>query len=252
MELQQFAEIVCAGIQEKMGENYDISVVTNLKINAAEQIGILFLKKNESVSPTIYINHLMDDYLNKKKSMEKIVREVIDRYEQSLLAVDDLREMDVNFEACQNRIIYRLISRSKNRRLLEQIPYIPFLDMAVTFHVVVGITDQCVKTFKIDRNLQEGWGISVEKLLKLAKQNTERLLPLEIMDMNSIIKKHMKPDVKYASYEPGKSNMIVITNAFGVYGAAVVLYEDMIQSIADELQCDLYVIPSSVHESVTR
>lgn len=252
MELQQFAEIVCEGIQEKMGENYHISVVTNLKINAAEQTGILFLKKNESISPTIYINHLMDDYLKKKKSMAEIVQEVIDRYEQSLLAVGEMREMDVDFEACQNRVIYRLISRSKNRRLLEQMPYIPFLDMAVTFHVIMGITGQCVKTFKIDRNLQERWGVSVEQLLKLAKNNTERLLPLEITDMDTIIAKHMKMDERYVRKEPGESNMIVITNSFGVYGAAVVLYEDMIQSIADELKCDLYVIPSSVHESVTR
>lgn len=252
MELQQFAETVCVGIREKMGEDYRISVVTNLKMNSTEETGISFLKKDEPFSPTIYIDCMLDDYLKKKKSMAQIVREVIGQYEQSLSSVEEMRGMDVNLEACRNRIIYRLISRSRNRRLLEQMPYIPFLDLAVTFHVVVGITDQCVKTFKIDKKLQEGWGISVEQLLKLAKQNTERLLPLEITDMNTIIQKHMKMDGELIPTIPGDPGMIVITNRFGIYGASVVLYEDMIQSIADKLGCDLYVIPSSVHESVTR
>lgn len=252
MKLQQFAEIVRGKIQEKMGEDYHISVVTNLKMNSTEETGISFLKKDEAVSPTIYIDCLLDDYLKKKKSMAQIVHQIIDQYEQSLPEVGEMHKMDVNFETCRNRIIYRLISRSKNRRLLEQMPYIPFLDMAVTFHVIVGITDQCVKTFKIDKKLQEGWGVSVEQLLKLAKQNTERLLPLEIADMNTLIQKHMKMDGEHIPTGIGDPNMIVITNSFGVYGASVVLYEDMIQNIADELDCDLYVIPSSVHESVTR
>ncbi len=44
--------------------------------------------------------------------------------------------------------------------------------------------------------------------------------------------------------------MIVITNCIGIYGAAAILYKDLMQSLADELNCDLYVVPSSVHEMI--
>ena len=45
-----------------------------------------------------------------------------------------------------------------------------------------------------------------------------------------------------------KTDMIVITNTLGVNGAAVILYPDMLASLAKEYDTDFYVIPSSIHE----
>ena len=47
-----------------------------------------------------------------------------------------------------------------------------------------------------------------------------------------------------------KTDMIVITNTLGVNGAAVILYPDMLASLAKENDTDFYVIPSSIHEVI--
>ena len=44
--------------------------------------------------------------------------------------------------------------------------------------------------------------------------------------------------------------MIVITNTLGVNGADVILYPDMLPSLANEYNTDFYVIPSSIHEVI--
>lgn len=249
MELQLFAEMICGEIQEKMGNNYCISVTTNVKNNAWEQTGIVFEKDGENICPAIYIDDLLGDYRTGERAVGEIAGKVIERYEESLETVEEIRDLDLSLEACQKRIIYRLISRGRNRNMLNTMPYIPFLDMAITFHLVVGMNKKYGQTVRVDQKLQKKWGISVEKLLKLAEENTERLLPLEIYDMDEMVASWGMAGAS-ATPEPGKTRMTVVTNQTGIYGAAVILYRGMLKRLAEEQKCDFYVVPSSVHEMI--
>lgn len=249
MELNSFAEMICGEIQERMGHSYCISITTNVKNNALESTGIVFAKDKEDICPTIYINDLFKDYKESGKAVEDVAGEVIRRYEKSLEAVGEICHLDLSLGSCRERIIYRLISREKNKNMLRNMPYIPFLDMAITFHLVAGINKRYVQTIKIDGELQKRWGISVEQLLKLAEENTERILPLEIYDMDEMMASHKElRDREWSEME--KTDMIVVTNQIGIYGAAAILYRDMMQQMAEELECDIYVVPSSVHEMI--
>ena len=42
----------------------------------------------------------------------------------------------------------------------------------------------------------------------------------------------------------------VLTNEFGTNGAASMLYEDKLHGLAEDLESDLYIMPSSVHEVI--
>ena len=42
--------------------------------------------------------------------------------------------------------------------------------------------------------------------------------------------------------------MYVVSNKKNLFGASAILYSDYLEEWAEELECDLYVIPSSVHE----
>ena len=39
------------------------------------------------------------------------------------------------------KLIYQLINREKNRDLLAQVPYIPYLDLAIVFYVLVDMKE---------------------------------------------------------------------------------------------------------------
>lgn len=249
MDLQTLAQGVAEKIRKEMGEGYLISVTTNLKNNSTEQIGITFVHQQENASPTIYINDLLEQMLRDERKPGEVVREVLSRYENSMTASEEIKRMDLDLPSCKNRVVYRLISRERNKKMLEDFPYIPFLDMAITFHIVVGVKQTYIQTIKIDKRLQEKWGVSVEQLLKMANSNTEKIFPLEISDLNKIVKQHLtiKEDEQT---ETGGPDMIVITNTTGLFGASAVLYEEVMQNIADEIESDLFVIPSSVHEMI--
>ena len=68
--------------------------------------------------------------------------------------------------------------------------------------------------------------------------------------MTKMILEYVGVDVSGATEEDLDCPMIIASNAAGVYGAAVLLYPDEIQKLANHLKANLYILPSSIHELV--
>jgi hypothetical protein len=49
---------------------------------------------------------------------------------------------------------------------------------------------------------------------------------------------------------PPEQQMYVISNEKGINGAISMLYEDKLHTLAAELESDLYIMPSSIHEVI--
>ena len=49
---------------------------------------------------------------------------------------------------------------------------------------------------------------------------------------------------------PPEQTMWIITNERGIDGAVSMLYEDKVHKLAESLESDLYILPSSVHEVI--
>ena len=45
-------------------------------------------------------------------------------------------------------------------------------------------------------------------------------------------------------------SLYVLTNKIGINGAAVILYDNVLKMIAEELESDLIILPSSIHEVI--
>ncbi|MCI8963727.1 MAG: hypothetical protein HFG37_08445 [Eubacterium sp.] len=255
MELKDFAALIAAGAQGQLGDRYEISDTVTIKNNTTEYTGIIFQKKTENVAPTIYIEDLYERYKVQEVTIQDAIKEVISRYEKSIKGMQRINGLSVDYASCQDRIIYRLVSKERNLFLLKDMPYIPFLDMAITFHLVVSIDDSCMQSLKITRELQQRWGVSVEQLLKLAKKNTPELLPARVCELSQLMKcyintREFKLEQEEDLTNEEKIDMIVVSNELGINGAAVMLYDGVMEQIANEYDSDLYLLPSSIHEII--
>ena len=255
MELKDFAALIAAGAQGQLGDRYEISDTVTMKNNTTEYTGIMFQKKTENVAPTIYIEDLYERYKIQEVTIHDAIKEVICLFENSIKGMQRINGLSVDYASCQHRIIYRLVSKERNLFLLKDMPYIPFLDMAITFHLVVSIDDSCMQSLKITRELQQRWGVSVEQLLKLAKRNTPELLPARVCELSQLMKcyintREFKLEQEEDLTNEEKIDMIVVSNELGINGAAVVLYDGVIEQIANEYDSDLYLLPSSIHEMI--
>lgn len=94
-------------------------------------------------------------------------------------------------------------------------------------------------------------------MFKLAAENTRRIFPPCIKSMNEVLLEMFEKDgmpreiaEMMLGEMPADRMMYVISNDRGINGAISMLYEDKLHSLAMELENDLYILPSSVHEVI--
>jgi hypothetical protein len=122
---------------------------------------------------------------------------------------------------------------------------------------VVSVDESGIASAVVRNNLAEKLGLSEEQLFNLAVENTRRLLPPTVRSMNDVIKEMflkdgMPPEMAemMIGEMPNEEMLWVISNERGLNGAISMLYEDKLHTLAEELGADLYIMPSSIHETI--
>lgn len=151
-----------------------------------------------------------------------------------------------SFERIKDRIIYKLVSKDSEQ--LADRPYIPYLNLAIIFLIALDIADKEIVSIPIRNNFLPIWNVEAETLMDFAHKNTPLLLPLTFKSMESVIKE-FKEDVTSPDAEECPP-FFILSNKSGCWGATSILYDGILKQIAEELQSDYFIIPSSVHETI--
>ena len=197
-------------------------------------------------SPVIYLDPLYEQYRS-GRSAAVIARAVAERLDGCDSASDSDFDNIRNLEIVKSRIAYRLISVCKNESLLSEIPWIPFLDLAVVFYLRFEPQDGYAVSMCINHGLARSWGLTADDLFAVASENTPELLPAKTESLPELMAGflHVDPDTLRA---PGVPELHVLSNVTGIYGAACLLYDGVIGEFARKADADLLILPSSVHE----
>lgn len=231
-------------------EGFDIRCQIFTKNNNTQRYGILLQKENEMVTPTIFLERYYQNYLQEQTSVDEVAHHIVDILEDVKSHARQYQSLSLQFTDCQDNIIYRLISKEMNEALCEEIPYIPFLDLMISFCVVVNYTDQGVETIKITNELMNQWGITTAELYQLAEENTPRIFPAKIQLLSELLQKQLNLQDEDEVEDELRVPMIILGNKAGVYGASTILYPGVVEELADKWNGNLYVLPSSVHEFI--
>ena len=97
----------------------------------------------------------------------------------------------------------------------------------------------------IHHDHMEEWGITHKQLIQLAEKNTPELFPASFFGIHEVLR---QLNVEIELDEGAEEQLYVLSNQQRNYGAAVILYPETLYRVAEELQSDYYIIPSSVHE----
>lgn len=244
MTYYQFIEAVETKVKEVVDTEVTVGVHTAEKMNGVTKRGIILSKEGVNVSPTIYLEEYFGQYQH-GKSVEQIVHDILNLYRE----VRCEKSWDVDkiqtFSLIENKIVYRVIHYEKNRELLENLPYVRFLDLAITFCVLLEVTEHGTATMMVRNEHLEMWNVSKEVLYENACRNTEKLLPYSFQTMNAVVEEltgmpvYEEDDVLY-----------VLTNCIRSFGAAAMLYKDRLRRIGEYLRENYYILPSSIHEVI--
>lgn len=252
-EFQVFCNQMLEAVKMRFPAEVKVEIHKVLKNNSLELDSLVILEERCGMSPNFYLQYYFEEY-KKGSAIEVLAREIEKTYYDSILHAGNI-EIDMSAEYCRDKVIIRLISSEQNSELLEMVPHILFLDMAIVFYILIRSDDEGIGSIRVSNRLLEEWGFEIEDLFMLARENTMRLFPRRICAMFSMMDRIMESNEKkvdlseweelpeYIPKEP-----YVITNSNGINGAAVVLYPDTLQVLADFFDEDYFLIPSSIHE----
>ena len=258
MNYGEFLEYVRDGISKILGEESNVYVHKVLKNNNIELDALAVTQPGSNVSPTIYLNEYYNDYLDGRK-LGGIINDIYDLYEEHRGKMEFDIEIFKDFEKIKKRIAFKVVNAASNQKLLEDVPNIPLLDLAIVFYFIVDSDFLGSATALIHNMHLELWNINEKELYKIAMENTPKILNYELRNMNEIIREMISseikgeiPDIAFKEVEDskGRIKMYVLTNSQKVNGAACILYDGILADFASKHGKDLYILPSSVHEVI--
>lgn len=249
MNFEDFKKVIMKKAEPVAGEGGTVDITHVIKNNGCEYDGLIILNKGSVISPTIYLNDYYEQYVN-GKSIDSIFARIKELYylNKDRLSVDTQSLM--SFEGIKDKIVYKLINYNANRKLLSLVPHKKILDLAMVYYCILGEIEDGNATALIYNSNIKNWHIKEDELYRTAVSNTPKLLPVKIYEMSELIKYVDTAEGRYSLDDPWCSNLYVLTNKSRINGAAGIMYEGVLKKLADKLESDMYILPSSIHEVI--
>lgn len=181
------------------------------------------------VAPVVYIDSMIED----GKTVDEIADEVAALAKNGYVeweASDIVEMLD------ESRIVYRLVS-DELFEFYQNMPHRAYMDMIIVYGYYIS---QNAFTYITDE-LMSIKGLTEQQLYRHAMENTHQIIPATLENMSSIIGE--MTGIETQDEQP----MYVLSNKDRYFGAAAVLYPNLLQKIKNRLG-SFYLLPSSVHE----
>lgn len=254
MNINEFAKKVQTAAAGSLGEEYNVTLKEVRKNNNVRLQGLIIRRQEQNISPTIYLDAFFEAYMAGME-FDNIVRRVIEMFREEEPGVDIDMDFFRSFDKVRDRICYRLIHAGKNQELLEKVPYIPFLDLAVCFFYSYENAQLGNGVIMIYNNHLDMWNTTTEELARLSAENTPRIYPWDMNSMESVIQELFDEEREDFSREEqnlflAEMPLQILSNKGHHYGASSILYPGLLKQLANEIGSSLYILPSSVHEVI--
>lgn len=145
----------------------EVEVCNNKKNNGIVRVGLILSEKNVNISPTIY----MEEYYKLHQEgckMDDLARAVLELYE-NVKFDNSWENMEfMEYESIKDNIVIRLVQKKRNQELLKEIPYVPMLDLAVVFYMILEVTEFGMATMRVSNDTIERWNVNVQQLMALS------------------------------------------------------------------------------------
>ena len=257
MNYEIFKEVVAEKFMDYLPEQYKdmgLNIHSVDKVNMTMD-GLTLVGDEVRISPTIYINDMYEDY-KKSDDLQEVLVMASKRMDQAMRGAQDIAP-SIDLENAKDNLVFQLVNTEQNKQLLSDVPNREFQDLSIIYRWVVKVDEEGIQSTVIHNSLAEQIGLSEEEMFKLAVDNTRRILPPTVRSMNDVIRDMFMKDGMPSEIAdmmigemPAEQTMWIISNDRGLNGAISMLYEDQLHTLAENLETDLYIMPSSVHEVI--
>lgn len=259
--MENFMEELLMRLQNRKNGEYEFQVMEITKRNDNHKSSLCVRQRGNSIGVNLYMDDLMQRYESRDYDMEALVEEILLQIKERLfdtnftrVAIEQIATIR-DYDDMKSKVLFRIINMNSNREYLKNSVYVPFLDFAICFYLVVGTGDE-TGTIHLSKEIFDAWGVTVEEVYQQAMKNTPILLPYQNKNIVDILS-HMMDEDSFSQFmnppEFDKKNlcMWVLSNEKQMFGAGTILYDGLMAEISERMGAEeIVILPSSVHECI--
>lgn len=154
-------------------------------------------------------------------------------------------EQEVLKKIAKKSLFVKLVNTERNESLVEQSISKEFLDLSAVVRVVLKMDKEGMVSMALSKGDAEILGMTEEEIYAAALANTLRLFPPKLMNLGRYVEMSIGAELPLGEDEV---TTYILTNQKEVDGAIYFMSPEVVGAIAEALEDDLYILPSSVNE----
>ena len=154
-------------------------------------------------------------------------------------------EQEVLKKIAKKSLFVKLVNTERNESLVEQSISKEFLDLSAVVRVVLKMDKEGMASMALSKGDAEILGMTEEEIYAAALANTLRLFPPKLMKLGRYVEMSIGAELPLGEDEV---TTYILTNQKEVDGAIYFMSPEVVGAIAEALEDDLYILPSSVNE----
>lgn len=245
-EYDVFIHEVMNRMQQKLGNGFYLHIEKLSKDNGIKADCLVISTEGEKMSECINLKCYYRLCVS-QEDMDMIAADMMKTYRKARQQKQAVQEDELlDWNQARKRIMFRLVSTEANRELLKDMPHTNFCDLSQVFYLFFETDGDGCQTVPVTDRLMEMWKVGMDEILLNAERNTTERMPWKLARMNEIL------NALDREFAPEKRGMpfYVLTNSMKLYGAGCILYNGMLEKVAERIGFGFYVLPISVHELI--
>ena len=245
MEIKEFGQVIARELKDLLGDGYSIEYRDVVKNNGIVYHAVVIRKDGENVAPTIYIDKYYEEY-TKGSLIMGIVKDIADIYRQCIPSCSFDLDFYFDFSKVSQKLFFKVLSYRKNREKLKNVPIKRIMDLALVPMCIYKNRMLGEGTIMIQDSHLETWEITREELWENVALSAPKVAPPKISSLMDFLSRVTGENTSVDEL----CGIYVVTNTSENLGAGTIFYPGLLKGIADDHECDLYIIPSSIHECI--
>ena len=228
---------------------YKVTVNEISKVNKRKE-GISLLKPDGGklhFCPVIYIDDIYEQY-ECGKNFRSVMTEAGRHFSEAFDFSDSIN-IDGLIENIEKKVVCQVINSEFNKKVLMTCPSKKIMDLSVILRVIVNKDRSGVSSFILTNDIIEKTDIDTDRLFEKALENTKKLFPFELYPLVDIIRDRLR-ESDYPDDDPLINRIYVISDPYKFLGSSALLYPEIFERLSEELDSDLYIMPSSIRDLI--
>lgn len=245
MNYTEFKNEILEGIRARLWD-CEIEIRDVMKNNNVVLNGLCIKSAEINAAPTVYLEQFYESYID-GTDIEEIIDKIISMYDENKPESDyDFSYID-SYESTKNNIYFKAVNYERNKSFLEDVPYFRFIDLALVPYIMIDDELFGNASVVIHQDLFNRWGIDTDTFYWDVMNNMENNYKYDFVPISQLLKNMINKDDDCIE---ACSEMYVLCPSERVYGAALIAVSKVMAQIADKMDSDYYIIPSSIHELI--